>query len=104
MYRFGFATYTFPLRDSTLTNIELIYIYLKIGLKAITIFDNIDRVKIGEKGIIENSLLKLLDGFIRQGQTLLNILICNNLTKVPPAIRRKGRVDKEYYFSLVLRA
>jgi SpoVK/Ycf46/Vps4 family AAA+-type ATPase len=43
-YRFGFATYTFPLRDSTLTDTELIHIYLKMGLKAIAIFDDIDRV------------------------------------------------------------
>ena len=103
-YKFGFATYTFPLGDSTLTDSELMIMYLKMGPKAIAIFDDIDRIKIGEKGITENGLLKLLDGFARQGQTLLNILICNNLTKVPPAIRRKGRVDEEHYFSLASRA
>jgi hypothetical protein len=36
-----------------------------MGLKVITIFNNIDRVKISEKGIIENGLLKLLNRFIR---------------------------------------
>jgi hypothetical protein len=48
--------------------------------------------------------LKLLDGFARQGQTLLNILICNDLKKVSPVVRRKGRVDEEHYFSLASRA
>jgi hypothetical protein len=64
-YKFSFATYTFPLRDSTFTNSELIIIYLKMRLKVITIFDDINKIKISEKGIIENSLLKLLNGFIR---------------------------------------
>jgi hypothetical protein len=99
-YTYGFATYTFPLGESTLTDSELMIMYLKMGPKAIAIFDDIDRVKIGEKGITENGLLKLLDGFARQGQTLLNILICNDQTKVPLVVRRKGRVDKECYFSL----
>jgi hypothetical protein len=65
VYKFGFVTYTFPFRDSTLTSSELIIIYLKIGLKAIAIFNDIDRVKIGEKGIIKNGLLKLLNRFAR---------------------------------------
>jgi Holliday junction resolvasome RuvABC ATP-dependent DNA helicase subunit len=86
IYKFGFTTYTFSLRDSILTDSELIIIYLKMEPKAIAIFDNINRVKIGKKGIIENGLLKLFNRFIKQGQTLLNILICNNLIKVPPAI------------------
>ena len=103
-YKFDFATYTFPLGDSTLTDSELINMYLKMGPKAIAVFDDIDRVQIGKKGITENGLLKLLDGFARQGQTLLNILVCNDLKKVSPVIRRKGRVDEEYYFSLASRA
>jgi hypothetical protein len=39
-YKFGFATYTFPLKDSTLTDSELKIIYLKMGPKAIAIFDD----------------------------------------------------------------
>jgi hypothetical protein len=103
-YKYRCATYTFPLGESTLTDSELVIMYLKMGPKAIAIYDDIDRVQLGEKEITENGLFKLLDGFARQDQTLLNILICNNETKVPPALRRKGRVDKEYYFSLASRA
>jgi hypothetical protein len=44
IYKLSFVTYIFPLRDSTLTNSELIIIYLKIGLKAIAIYNNINRV------------------------------------------------------------
>jgi hypothetical protein len=43
-YKFDFVTYTFPLKDSTLTNLELINMYLKIRPKAIAIFDDIDKV------------------------------------------------------------
>ena len=64
-YKFGFAIYTFALRDSTLTDSEIINIYLGIELKAITVFNDIDRVKIGEKRITVNSLLKLLNRFAR---------------------------------------
>ncbi|KAL5328010.1 hypothetical protein ACEPPN_005716 [Leptodophora sp. 'Broadleaf-Isolate-01'] len=102
-HEFGFALYTFTLGDSTLTDSEMMNMYLRMGPKAIAVFDDIDRVKIGEKGITVNGLLKLLDGFARQGQTLLKILICNDRTKVPPVVRRKGRVDKEYVFSLASR-
>ena len=102
-HEFGFSIYTFALGDSTLTDSEMMTMYLRMGPKAIAVFDDIDRVKIGEKGITVNGLLKLLDGFARQGQTLLKILICNDRTKVPPVVRRKGRVDKEYYFSLASR-
>ncbi len=77
--------------------------YLRMEAKSIAIFDDIDRVKIGEKGITLNGLLKVLDGFARQGQTLLKILICNDLEKVPPVVRRKGRVEKEYSFTLASR-
>ncbi|RDL31550.1 Uncharacterized protein BP5553_09759 [Venustampulla echinocandica] len=99
-HEFGFAIYIFALGDSTLTDSDMMIMYLRMGPKAIAVFDDIDRVKIGEKGITVNGLLKLLDGVARQGQTLLKILICNDQTKVPPAVQRKGRVDKEYIFSL----
>jgi hypothetical protein len=78
MHKFSFAIYTFVLRDFTLTDSEIMIMYLSIRPKAIAVFDNINRVKIGEKKVIINSLLKLLDRFIRQGQTFLKILICNN--------------------------
>jgi SpoVK/Ycf46/Vps4 family AAA+-type ATPase len=103
-YKYRCATYTFPLGESTLTDSELMIMYLQMGPKAIALYDDVDRVMMGEKRITENGLFKLLDGFARQDQTLLNILICNDETKVPPALRRKGRVDKEYYFSLASRA
>jgi hypothetical protein len=102
-HEFGFAIYTFALGDSTLTDSEMTIMYLRMGPKAIAVFDDIDRVKIGEKGVTVSGLLKLLDGFARQGQTLLKILICNDRTKVPSVMRRKGRVDKEYCFSLASR-
>jgi hypothetical protein len=43
-YKYRCAIYTFPLKESTLTDSELVIIYLKIGLKAITIYDDIDKV------------------------------------------------------------
>jgi hypothetical protein len=85
-HKFGFAIYTFALKDFTLTDSEIIIMYLSIGPKAIAVFDNINKVKIGEKKVIINSLLKLLNRFAKQGQTLLKILIYNNQTKVPLVI------------------
>ena len=81
----------------------MLNMYLKMGPKAIAVFDDIDRVKIDEKGVTVPGLLKLLDGFARHGQTTLKILICNDRSKVIAVVRRKGRVDKEYNFSLASR-
>lgn len=65
VYKYCYATYTFPLKEFTFTNSELVIIYLKMGLKAIAIYDDIDRVQLSEKEITENGLFKLLDGFAR---------------------------------------
>jgi SpoVK/Ycf46/Vps4 family AAA+-type ATPase len=43
-YKYRCATYTFPFKESTLTDSELVIIYLKIRLKAITIYDDINKV------------------------------------------------------------
>jgi len=78
VYKFGFSIYTFALRDSIFIDSKMITMYLKIGPKVITVFNNINKVKIGKKGIIVNSLLKLLNRFAKQDQILLKILIYNN--------------------------
>jgi chaperone BCS1 len=96
--RFGFTIYIFPLGDVTLNDSALMTLYLNMGPMAIAVFEDIDRVQLGEKGITEAVLLMLLDGPGRKGKTLLKIMTCNNKEKVSPAVRRRGRVDADYYF------
>jgi len=42
--RFGFTIYTFPFKDITLNGLALITLYFNMGLMAIAVFEDIDKV------------------------------------------------------------
>jgi SpoVK/Ycf46/Vps4 family AAA+-type ATPase len=101
--RYGFAIYVFSLGDATLTDSAMIQMYLSMKPKAIAVFNDIDKFQIGERMITEAALLMLLDGIGSKGKTLVKIMTCSDWEMVSPAVRRRGRIDQEYHFSLASR-
>ena len=96
---YGFPIYDFDIGDPTLEDTDLIAMCDAMEPNSIAVFDDIDRVGVGGRGITEAALLKVFDGNKTRTQGRLVIATANDRKKVPEALLRKGRIDEEYLFS-----
>ena len=101
---FNFPIYNFAIGDSTLTDSRLMAMCDDMEPNSIALFEDIDKTKIGEKGITESGLLNALDGVGTRCEGRLLILTANNREDIAEAVMRKGRIDEEYSFSLATKA
>jgi Holliday junction resolvasome RuvABC ATP-dependent DNA helicase subunit len=59
--KYGFLIYDFDIGNLTFKDSDLIAIYNIIEPNVIVVFNDIDRVRVGEQGVTEASLLKAFD-------------------------------------------
>jgi hypothetical protein len=101
---YNFSIYDFNIGDTTLEDTDLINMCDAMEPDSIALFEDIDRVETGAKGITIAGLLKAFDGVRTPNAGRLLIATANDDTKIPPAVIRKGRIDEKYVFRLASKA
>jgi hypothetical protein len=68
-------------------------------LGSVVLIDDFDRFTPSSTGVTVAGLLNALDGVVAQTGKIV-VLVANDITKIPDAILRPGRIDRQFVFEL----
>jgi chaperone BCS1 len=78
----------------------LIDSFSRLTDRSIVLFDDFDRVNLGEGGITMSGILNVLDGAIGQTGKII-VMVANDISKIQAVMLRPGRIDRRFEFRLL---
>lgn len=98
--KFNIPIYIFSLGDDSLVDSDIDFLCDGMEPNSIALLEDLDQVNLGKRGTSVSSVLNLLDGIGARTDGRLLIATANDLTKLPSALLRPGRIDEKYQFRL----